>query len=150
MPQFLATRGDDRPKVVQALHRKLVNLTAEIKATEAKLDRLKADRTNVEATYRLFSPTIDLTLVVARTAPARRRPLPSLTLDLLDVLRLASSPMTARDIAEAIAARDGDLTPISQNTLDSLRRLLRTYATRGVSEMAGLRGREQTWRIKPR
>ena len=150
MPQYLAARGDPRPKVVQALHRKLVDLTAEIRAMEATLDRLRADRANVEATYRLFSPTTDLALVVANIAPKRRAPSPSMTPHLLDVLREARSPMTARGIAEAIAAADGDLTPISQDTLDAVRRLLRTYARRGVTEMVGLRGREQTWRIKPR
>lgn len=66
---------------------------------------------HVEATIRLFDPQIDIRAIGSRPVPVRGRALRGeVTRTVLRSLRLASGPLSSRDIAEVLM-RDRGLSP---------------------------------------
>jgi hypothetical protein len=92
--------------VISGLVEKRAELSGEIGAAEKRIARLHADLASLDATIRLFDPTIAPKAIkprVKRTAPQRFRT-GELTRATLTVLRKADRPLSVREIAAEVAA----------------------------------------------
>ena len=91
--------------VISGLTAKRAELSGELGEAEKRLDRLRADLDSLDATIRLFDPTIAPKAIkprVKRTAPQRFRT-GELTRATLTVLRKADRPLSVREIAAEVA-----------------------------------------------
>jgi len=98
----------DNVIVISGLTRKRAVLAGEIIAAEKHTQKLRDDLTALDATIRLFDPEFCPTR--ARTITKRRMAVfksGELTRAILNTLREKGAPMSAREIAEAVAASHG-------------------------------------------
>lgn len=93
--------------VISGLKAKRAEIDGELRLAERRLAQLAADLAAIDATLRLFDPSV----VPAAIKPRLRRGRPvasgSFTRTVMDVLREASQPLTAREIAAQSAAALG-------------------------------------------
>src|SRR3984893_13775237 len=95
------------PHVISALKAKRAELSGELIAAEKRILQLREDITSLDRTIRVFDPTAEPHTI----RPILRRKKPMLiprgqcSRAILDMLRHADEPMTAREIAAALAAR---------------------------------------------
>src|SRR5258706_16147056 len=95
------------PHVISALKAKRAELSGEMIAAEKRILQLRDDIASVDRTIRVFDPTSEPHTI----RPILRRKKPTLiprgqcSRAILDTLRLAEVPMTAREIAAQLAAR---------------------------------------------
>lgn len=92
--------------VISGLTEKRAELSGEIREAEKRLDRLRADLDSLDATIRLFDPTIAPKAIkprVKRTSTQQFRS-GELTRATLSVLRMADRPLSVREIAAEVAA----------------------------------------------
>ena len=125
------------PHVIGALRNKRAELAGVVSQLERQLSRQQADLTHLDATLRLFDPTIRLTEIRPRRQYVRNtwfRHGECLRL-IYDVLREAGKPVTTRDLSERIMqikaiptaeARTRDL--VQRTLLASLNRAKDTIA----------------------
>jgi hypothetical protein len=92
------------PHVIGALRNKRAELAGVVNQLERQLSRQQADLTHLDATLRLFDPTIRLTAIRPRRQYVRNtwfRRGECLRL-IYDALREAGQPVTTREISERI------------------------------------------------
>jgi hypothetical protein len=95
------------PHVISALRVKRAELSGELIAAEKRILQLRDDISSLDRTIRVFDPTAEPHSI----RPILRRKKPTLiprgqcSRAVLDMLRHADSPMTAREIAAQLAAR---------------------------------------------
>src|SRR5947209_7329707 len=95
------------PHVISALRNKRAELSGELIAAEQRIVQLRADIASLDGAIRVF----DLSAAPDKIRPVLRRKKPTLiprgqcSRAVLDMLRSADAPMTAREIAAQIAAR---------------------------------------------
>jgi hypothetical protein len=95
------------PRVISALREKRAELSGELIAAEKRIVELRADIDSLDRTIRVFDPTAEPHTI----RPILQRKKPTLiprgqcSRAILDMLRRADSPMTAREIATQLAAR---------------------------------------------
>jgi hypothetical protein len=95
------------PHVISALRAKRAELSGELIAAEKRILQLREDIGSLDRTIRVFDPTAEPHAI----RPILRRKKPTLiprgqcSRAVLDMLRHADSPMTAREIAAQLAAR---------------------------------------------
>lgn len=95
------------PHVISALREKRAELSGELIAAERRILQLHDDISSLDRTIRVFDPTAELHTI----RPILRRKKPTLiprgqcSRAILDMLRQADNPMTAREIAAQLAAR---------------------------------------------
>ena len=95
------------PHVISALRQKRAELSGELIAAEKRILQLRDDIASLDRTIRMFDPTAEPHAI----RPILRRKKPTLiprgqcSRAVLDMLRYADSPMTAREIATQLAAR---------------------------------------------
>jgi hypothetical protein len=92
--------------VISGLIAKRAELSGEIIEAEKRIARLRADLDSLDATIRLFDPSIAPKAIrprVKRTAPQRFRT-GELTRATLSALRKAERPLSVREIADVVAA----------------------------------------------
>ena len=113
------------PHVIGALRNKRAELAGVVSQLERQLSRQQADLTHLDATLRLFDPTIRLTEIRPRRQYVRNtwfRHGECLRL-IYDVLREAGQPVTTRDLTErimqikAIPAAEARIRYLVQRTL---------------------------------
>ena len=113
------------PHVIGALRNKRAELAGVVSQLERQLSRQQADLTHLDATLRLFDPTIRLTEIRPRRQYVRNtwfRHGECLRL-IYDVLREAEQPVTTRDLTErimqikAIPAAEARIRDLVQRTL---------------------------------
>lgn len=125
------------PHVIGALRNKRAELAGVVSQLERQLSRQQADLTHLDATLRLFDPTIRVTEIRPRRQYMRNtwfRHGECLRL-IYDVLREAGQPVTTRDLTErimqikAIQAAEARIHDLVQRTLlASLNRAKNTIA----------------------
>src|ERR1700720_2649650 len=93
------------PHVISALKAKHAELSGELIAVEKRILQLREDISSLDRTIRVFDPTAE----PYRIRPILRRKKPTLiprgqcSRAVLDMLRRADAPMTAREIAVNLA-----------------------------------------------
>src|SRR5437868_4270822 len=95
------------PDVVSALKAKRAELSGELIAAEKRILQLREDISSLDRTIRVFDPTAEPHTI--RPILRRKKPTPiprgQCSQAVLDILRHAELPMTAREIAGQLAAR---------------------------------------------
>src|SRR5580704_8572255 len=95
------------PHIISALKAKRAELSGELIAAEKRIIELRDDISGLDRTIRVFDPTAE----PYRLRPILRRKKPTLiprgqcSRAVLDMLRHADGPMTAREIAAQLAGR---------------------------------------------
>src|ERR1700730_128099 len=95
------------PHVISALRSKRAELSGELIAAEKRCLELRADIGSLDGAIRVFDPTLE----PDKIRPILRRKKPTLiprgqcSRAILEMLRAADAPMTAREIAAQLAAR---------------------------------------------
>ena len=137
------------PHVIGALRNKRAELAGVVSQLERQLSRQQADLTHLDATLRLFDPTIRVTEIRPRRQYMRNtwfRHGECLRL-IYDVLREAGQPVTTRDFTErimqikAIPAAEARIRDLVQRTL--LASLNRAKDTIARSDAGGV----VAWRL---
>jgi hypothetical protein len=140
--------GMSEPHVIGALRNKRAELAGVVVQLERQLSRQRADLTHLDATLRLFDPTIRLSEIRPRRPYARNtwfRHGECLRL-IYDALREAGQPVTTRDLSERIMqikaipaaeARTRDL--VQRTLLASLNRAKDTIARSDAGGVAAWR-----------
>ena len=135
--------------VIAGLKRKRAEIDGELRLAERRAAQLAADMGTIDATLRLFDPSV----VPAAIKPKLRRPRMarvasgSFTRTVMDVLREASQPLTAREIAADAASRlalDVGTPRAMQRTIGQVRNVL-ARARNGVESVKD--GDVTRWRV---
>jgi hypothetical protein len=94
------------PHVISALRDKRAELDGELRQAEKRIIQLRADLESIDGTLRVFDPSLAPRTIrpKLRRKPPAHFPRGQFSRTVLDTLRCASDPMTARDIATHIAS----------------------------------------------
>src|SRR5580658_7137196 len=95
--------------VIAGLKRKRAELDGELRLAERRVAQLHGDLTALDTTLRLFDPNMRPETIKPRLKRGRPASIPSGSFSraVLDVLRQASGPLTAREIAVGVAGALG-------------------------------------------
>ena len=100
--------GADQPNVLHALTRKRAEVAGQIEHNQFELRCLIAELDHVDATIRIFNPDIDIAAIRNKPVPPRHAAFKGeVTRLVLDTLRMATEPVTSRDIALQLMADRG-------------------------------------------
>ena len=109
-------RDADQPNLLHGLVQKRAEIAGRIEANQQELRKLITDLDAVEATIRVFDPSVDLMAIHPRPVPPRHGAFKGeVTRVVFIALRLATAPITSRDIAlvlmkeRGLSADDKDL-----------------------------------------
>jgi hypothetical protein len=139
------------PHVISALRSKRAELSGELIAAERRIVQLRADIASLDGAIRVFDPTA----TPDKIRPVLRRKKPTLiphgqcSRTVLDLLRHAEGPMTAREIAAGLAARY----QIDAGDKDSMKALVakvRNTLARQTALASELRGDAKAWKVADR
>jgi hypothetical protein len=139
------------PLLVGGLKEKRAELSGLITDLEKQINQHRADLVHVDAVLRLFAPDITPE-TIAPKAPRRRNewfPPGELSRMVLDVLRLAPTPLSIRDITVQVMRRRG-LDPHDARTAELLRKLVNNALNRQGAELVEriADGPAVTWRVR--
>lgn len=137
--------------VISGLMRKRAELAGELIAIEARAEKLRADLAALDGAIRVFDPSAVPTSIKPKRFQTPTTPLPHghPSRMMMDILRTAPEPMTARQIADELARRCGltDLSPAKHKTLmTKVRNMLARQNGRTV--IGEQRGDTTYWRTK--
>jgi hypothetical protein len=136
------------PHVISALRQKRAELSGELIAAEKRILQLRDDISSLDRTIRVFDPTAEPHAI----RPILRRKKPALiprgqcSRAVLDMLRHADRPMTAREIATQLAARY----QLDTNDTDAMHALIgkvRNILARQTALVSELRGDAKAWKV---
>jgi hypothetical protein len=136
------------PHVISALKAKRAELSGELIAAEKRILQLRDDIASLDRTIRVFDPTAEPHTI----RPILRRKKPTLiprgqcSRAVLDMLRQAAAPMTAREIAAQLAARY----QIDASNMDAMKALIakvRNTLARQKGLVNEMRGAGKAWRV---
>jgi hypothetical protein len=136
------------PHVISALKAKRAELSGELIAAEKRILQLRDDIASLDRTIRVFDPTAEPHAI----RPILRRKKPTLiprgqcSRAVLDMLRHADNPMTAREIAAQFAARY----QIDASNMDATKALVakvRNTLARQKGLVSELRGDTKAWMV---
>jgi len=137
------------PHVISALRAKRAELSGELIAAETRIVQLRADITSLDGAIRVFDPTA----APDKIRPILRRKKPTLiprgqcSRAVLDMLRHADSPMTAREIAAQLAARY----QLNASNVDAMKALIakvRNTLARQKGLASEMRGDAKAWLVE--
>jgi hypothetical protein len=137
------------PHVISALKDKRAELSGELIAAEKRIVELRADISSLDRTIRVFDPTAEPHTI----RPILRRKKPTLiprgqcSRAVLDMLRHAEIPMTAREIAAQLAARY----QMETSNIDAMKALVakvRNTLARQKALVSEQRGDAKAWRME--
>jgi hypothetical protein len=132
------------PHVITTLKAKRAELSGELIAAEKRIVELRADISSLDRTIRVFDPTSEPHTI----RPILRRKKPTLiprgqcSRAVLDMLRSADGPMTAREIATQLAAR------YQMDTSNALVAKVRNTLARQKGLASETRGDAKAWRVE--
>jgi hypothetical protein len=136
------------PHVISALRAKRAELSGELIAAEKRIIELREDISSLDRSSRVFDPTAEPHTI----RPILRRKKPTLiprghcSRAVLDMLRHADTPMTAREIAAQIAARYH----VDASNMDAMKALVakvRNILARQRDLVSELRGDTKAWKV---
>jgi hypothetical protein len=137
------------PHVISALKQKRAELSGELLAAEKRIVQLRADIRSLDAAIKIFDPTSEPHTI----RPILRRKKPTLiprgqcSRAVLDMLRHADNPMTAREIAAQLAARY-QIDSSNMGAIKTLVAKVRNTLTRQKGLVSELRGDTKAWRVE--
>ncbi len=139
------------PHIISALRTKRAELAGEVITARKQLEKLRDDLDAIDRTLRVFDPnqSPDKIRPVVRRKGAKMFRYGECSRAVLDMLRRASAPMTAEQIAESLAVDfrlDLDGSEIRHRLLPRLRVLLKAFMRRGI--VVG-EGKPVRWALKP-
>ena len=98
----------DQPNVLHALTRKRAEVAGQIEHNQLELRRLIAELDHIDATIRIFNPTIDIGAIRSKPVPPRHAAFKGeVTRIVFQTLRDAQQPVTSRDIAMRLMTERG-------------------------------------------
>ena len=136
------------PHVISALRARRAELSGELIAAEKRILQLREDIAGLDRTIRVFDPTAEPHTI----RPILRRKKPTLiprgqcSRAVLDMLRHADSPMTAREIAAQLAARY----QMDASNMDAMKALVakvRNTLARQKGLASEMRGDAKAWMV---
>jgi hypothetical protein len=137
------------PHVISALRSKRAELSGELIAAEKRIAQLRADIGSLDGAIRVFDPTSEphkIRPILRRKKPAFI-PRGQCSRAILDMLRAADAPMTAREIAAQLAARY----QIDANNMDVMNALVakvRNTLARQKGLASDVRDDAKAWRVE--
>jgi hypothetical protein len=137
------------PHVISALRSKRAELSGELIAAEKRIVQLRADIGSLDGAIRVFDPTAEPDNI----RPILRRKKPTFiprgqcSRAILDMLRCADSPMTAREIAAQLAARY-QLDANNMDVMNALVAKVRNTLARQKGLASEARGDAKAWQVK--
>jgi len=100
MPNEVIPPDAEQPTLLNGLTRKRAELAGKIEHNQLTLRHLIAELDHIDATIRIFEPTIDIGAIRPKPVPPRHRAFKGeVTRIVFDALREAKVPITSRDIA---------------------------------------------------
>jgi hypothetical protein len=132
------------PHVISALKAKRAELSGELIAAESRILQLRDDISSLDRTIRVFDPTAEPHTI----RPMLRRKKPTLiprgqcSRAILDMLRSADGPMTAREITTQLAAR------YQMDISNALVAKVRNTLARQKGLVSETRGDVKAWRVE--
>jgi hypothetical protein len=136
------------PHVISALREKRAELSGELIAAEKRILQLREDIASIDRTIRVFDPTAEPHTI----RPVLRRKRPTLiprgqcSRAVLDLLRHADVPMTAREIAAQLAARY-QIDAGDRGAMKTLVAKVRNTLARQKGLASEMRGDAKVWRV---
>jgi len=136
------------PHVISALKAKRAELSGELISVEKRILQLREDISSLDRTIRVFDPTAELHTI----RPILRRKKPTLiprgqcSRAILDMLRHADDPLTAREIASQLAARY----QMDASNTDAMKPLIakvRNTLSRQNGLVSETRGDAKAWKV---
>src|ERR1700730_13526386 len=137
------------PHVISALREKRAELSGELIAAEKRIIQLRADIGSLDAAIRIFDPTLE----PHKIRPILRRKKPTLiprgqcSRAILDMLRAADDPMTAREIATQLAVRY-QMDASNVDAMNALVAKVRNTVARQKGLTNEVRGDAKAWRVE--
>jgi hypothetical protein len=137
------------PHVISALREKRAELSGEMIAAEKRILQLRDDIASLDRTIRVFDPTSEPHTI----RPILRRKKPTLiprgqcSRAILDMLRLAEVPMTAREIAAQLAARY-QMDASNIDAMNALVAKVRNTLARQKGLASEMRSDAKAWRVE--
>jgi hypothetical protein len=137
------------PHVISALRAKRAELSGELIAAEKRIFHLRNDIASLDRTIQVFDPTAEPHTI----RPILRHKKPTLiprgqcSRAVLDMLRAADGPMTAREIAAQLAARY-QMGVSNTDTMNALVAKVRNTLTRQKGLASEVRGDAKAWRVE--
>jgi hypothetical protein len=134
------------PHVISALRKKRAELSGELIAAENRIVQLREDISSLDRTIRVFDPTAKPHTI----RPILRRKKPTLiprgqcSRAILDTLRHADVPMTAREIATQLAARY----QMDASDMNALIAKVRNTLARQKGLASEMRSDAKAWRVE--
>jgi hypothetical protein len=135
--------------VISALRSKRAELSGELIAAENRIVQLRADIGSLDGAIRVFDPTAE----PDKIRPILRRKRPTLiprgqcSRAILDMLRAADGPMTAREIAAQLAARY-QMDASNLEAMNALVAKVRNTLARQKGLASEARGDAKAWRVE--
>jgi hypothetical protein len=137
------------PHVISALRAKRAEVSGELIAAENRIVQLRADITSLDGVIRVFDPTA----APDKIRPILRRKKPTLiprgqcSRAILDMLRHADAPMTAREIVAQLAARY-QMDASNTDAMKALVAKVRNTLARQKGLASEVRGDAKAWRVE--
>lgn len=144
----------EHPNVLHALTRKRAEIAGRIEHNQFELRRLISELDHVDATIRIFDPSVDIGGIRAKPVPPRHAAFKGeVTRLVFKMLRSASGPVTSRDIAKALMLERGLDPEDRQLSVVMVKRVgacLRVQRIKGFVRGAAGEGGLQGWELARR
>jgi hypothetical protein len=141
----------EQPNVLHALTRKRAEIAGQIEHNQLTLRHLIAELDHVDATIRIFNPTIDIGAIRSKPVPPRHTAFKGeVTRIVLKMLRQATEPLTSRDIALQLMKERGlnpDDRELSVIMVKRVCACLRVHKQKGIIRNVVSLGNLQGWEI---
>ena len=137
------------PHVISALKVKRAELSGELIAADKRILQLREDIGSLDRTIRVFDPTAEPHTIrpILRRKKSPLIPHGQCSRAVLDMLRHAESPMTAREIAAQLAARY-QMEARNTDGMKALVAKVRNTLARQKALVSEQRGDAKAWRMK--
>ena len=135
--------------VISGLRKKRAELSGEPIAAEKRVTQLRADLDCIDGAIRLFDPSAEPRKIrpsVPRRVPGAI-PRGQCSRAILDMLRRAESPMTARGIAAQLA-EDYRIETVNKDAMNALVAKVRNTLLYQRGLVSELRGAMKVWRVR--
>lgn len=135
--------------VISGLRKKRAELSGELIAAEKRVSQLRADLDCLDGAIRLFDPAAEPRKICPVQTRLVSGPISrgQCSRAILDMLRRAGQPMTAREIASRLAA-DYRIDPSNKGVIDALVAKVRNTLLRQKGLASELRGATKAWHVR--
>ena len=136
------------PHIISALREKRAELTGELIAAEKRILQLRDDISSLDRTIRVFDPTAEPHTIRPVLRRKKSTPIPrgQCSRAVLDMLRHANNPMTAREIAAQLAARY-QMDASNMDAMNALVAKVRNALARQKGLASEFRGDTKAWMV---